>query len=49
MHQQTNGNMEITKADNIAIVPGTLVIESQPIARDRRQAAEQEVAIRAGR
>ncbi len=49
MHQQTYGNVEITKANDVAIVPGALGIEFQPIARGRRQVAEQEVALGAGR
>ena len=38
MYQQTDGNVGgLTKLDNVAIVPGALGIESQPIARGGRQ------------
>jgi hypothetical protein len=49
MHQQAYGNVEITKVDDVAILPGALGIESQPIARYSRQVTQQEVALGAGR
>jgi hypothetical protein len=49
MHQQTYGNVNITKVDHIAILSGALSIESQPIARYSRQITQQEVALGAGR
>src|SRR5262249_45536235 len=49
MHEQADGNVHVAKLHDVAVVFGALRVESEPVAGDRAQVAEQKMPFGTGR
>src|SRR5215471_16222446 len=45
MHQKKNGNVDKTHINDVAVFPGALRVESQPVSGDRRQISQEEMPL----